>query len=379
MTALADIIARRIRREGPISLADYMSLALLHPEHGYYSRRDPLGRGGDFITAPEVSQMFGELIGLWCADYWLRSGSPAAFSLVELGPGRGTLMADALRAAAGVPGFLDAKRLCLVEASPTLKAAQREMLAPHRPRWLTSLSELAEGPIILISNEFFDALPVRQFTRRDGLWHENLVDLGPDDRSFRIVVDRAPARHTPLLDRLYPSPDENDVAELPGMALSLVSEITQRLSQPATGPGTSNGGVALIVDYGYYPSQPQATLQAVKSHGRHNPLATPGEADLTVHVNFAALLAAATEAGADTWAPVGQGAFLEALGIETRAATLSANAGPVQRREIEAAKRRLTDPDQMGVLFKAAALSSPGFPQPAGFAEKTTEHHAGSD
>ena len=379
MTALADIIARRIRREGPISLADYMSLALLHPEHGYYSRRDPLGRSGDFITAPEVSQMFGELIGLWCADYWLRSGSPAAFSLVELGPGRGTLMADALRAAAGVPGFLDAKRLCLVEASPTLKAAQRETLGPHRPRWLTSLSELAKGPIILIANEFFDALPLRQFTRRDGHWHENLVGLGPNDRSFRIMVDRAPAQHTPLLNRLYPSPDENDVAELPGMALSLVSEIAQRLSQPATEPEAPHGGAALIMDYGYYPSQPQATLQAVKSHERHDPLTAPGEADLTVHVNFEALLAAAAEAGADTWAPVGQGAFLEALGLETRVATLSAKAGPAQRRDIEAAKHRLTDPDQMGVLFKAAALSCPGFPQPAGFAEKTTEHHAGSD
>ena len=379
MTALADIIAQRIRREGPVSLADYMSLALLHPEHGYYSHRDPLGRSGDFITAPEISQMFGELIGLWCADYWLRAGRPSAFSLVELGPGRGTLMADALRAAAGVPGFLDAKRLCLIEASPTLKAIQREVLGPHRPRWLGSLSDLADGPIILIANEFFDALPTRQFTRRDGLWHENLVGLGPDDQSFRIVVDRAPAPHTPLLDRLYPRPDESGIAELPGMALSLVSEIAQRLSQPATEPGAPHGGAALIVDYGYYPSQPQATLQAVKGHGRHDPLTAPGEADLTVHVNFEALLAAAAEAGADTWAPVGQGAFLEALGIETRAATLSAKADPAQRRDIEAAKHRLTDPDQMGVLFKAAALSCPGFPQPAGFAEKTTEHHAGSD
>lgn len=379
MTALADIIARRIRREGPISLADYMSLALLHPEHGYYSRRDPLGRRGDFITAPEISQMFGELIGLWCADCWLRSGRPAAFSLVELGPGRGTLMADALRAAAGVPGFLDAKRLCLVEASPTLKAAQRESLGPHRPRWLSSLSELADGPIILIANEFFDVLPVRQFTRRGGLWHENLVGSGPDDQSFRIVVDRAPAQHTPLLDRLYPNPDENEVAELPSMALSLVSEIALRLGAPTTTPGTPNGGAALLVDYGYYPSRPQATLQAVRAHGRHDPLTAPGEADLTVHVNFEALLAAAAESGADTWAPVGQGAFLEALGIEARAAALSAKASPAQGRDIEAAKHRLTDPHQMGVLFKAAALSSPDFPQPAGFAEKTTERHAGSD
>ena len=193
------------------------------------------------------------------------------------------------------------------------------------------------------------------------------------------MVDRAPAQHTPLLNRLYPSPDENDVAELPGMALSLVSEIAQRLSQPATEPEAPHGGAALIVDYGYYPSQPQATLQALKRHERHDPLATPGEADLTVHVNFAALLAASAEAGADTWGPVGQGAFLEALGLETRAATLSTKAGPAQRRDIEAAKHRLTDPGQMGVLFKAAALSCPGFPQPAGFAEKTTEHHAGSD
>ncbi len=376
---LADIIARRIQREGPISLADYMSLALLHPEHGYYSRRHPLGRGGDFITAPEISQMFGELIGLWCADYWLRSGSPAAFSLVELGPGRGTLMADALRAAAGVPGFLDAKRLCLVEASPTLKAVQREVLGTHRPRWLSSLSELADGPIILIANEFFDALPLRQFTRRDGHWHENLVSLDPEDQSFRMVVDRAPARHTPLLDRLYPSPDDNDIAELPSMALSLVSEIAQRLSRPTAKPDAVQGGVALIVDYGYVPSLPQATLQAVRGHQHHDPLTAPGEADLTVLVNFAALLAAATEAGADTWGPVGQGVFLGALGIEARAATLGAKADPAQRREVEAAKHRLTDPDQMGVLFKAAALSSPDFPQPAGFAEKTTEPHAGSD
>ncbi len=379
MTALADIIARRIRREGPIGLADYMSLALLHPEHGYYSRRDPLGRGGDFITAPEISQMFGELIGLWCADCWLRAGRPSPFSLVELGPGRGTLMADALRAAAGVPGFLDAKRLCLVEASHTLKAMQRGALGTHRPRWLTSLSDLADGPIILIANEFFDALPLRQFTYRSGAWHENLVTLGADDRSFRLAVDRSPARHTPLLDRLYPGADEGDVAELPGMALSLISEIAQRLSQPASEDGTPSGGAALILDYGYHPSRPQATLQALKGHARHDPFIAPGEADLTVHVNFAALLRAAAEAGAETWGPVGQGAFLEALGLEARAAALSTKASSAQRRDIEAAKHRLTDPDQMGVLFKAAALSSPDFPQPAGFAEKTTGRHAGSD
>ncbi len=368
MTPLQALIAKRIRREGPISLSDYMSLALLHPEHGYYVTRDPLGRRGDFVTAPEVSQMFGELIGLWCADYWNRMGQPTPFSLVELGPGRGSLMADALRAAAALPGFLDAKELVLVEASPALRHLQQDRLGRYQPQWLTSLSELKQQATLLIANEFFDALPVRQFTRREARWLENMVGLSECGDELCLVISREPARHTPLLDRLYPQAQDDDVAELPAAAISLVHEIALRL-RPPRGSGAPVQGAALIIDYGYYPSQPCATLQAVRAHSHHDPLVAPGEADLTAHVNFEALLMAAAEADARTWGPLDQGAFLTALGIEQRAAALAAQASPAQRQAIDAAKHRLTDPGQMGVLFKAAALTATATPVPAGFTE----------
>ena len=367
MTPLHEILATRIRREGPITLADYMSVALLHPEHGYYVTRDPLGRDGDFVTAPEISQMFGELIGLWCADLWDRMGRPAPFSLVELGPGRGTLMADALRAAAALPGFLEAMDLLLVEAGPALQQLQQEKLARHQPRWLTSLSELTPQPTILIANEFFDALPVRQYTRREARWHENMVGLTADGDAFCLAISREPARHTPLLDRLYPQAQEGDVAELPAAAIALMHEIARSLGR-TQGSSAAAQGAALLIDYGYHPSRPIASLQAVKGHQPHDPLASPGEADLTAHVNFEALLTAAAEGGAQTWGPVEQGAFLAALGIEERAAALAARANPAQQHAIAAAKHRLTDPGQMGVLFKAATLTAAETPIPAGFA-----------
>ncbi len=376
MTALHDKIATRIRREGPISLADYMSLALLHPEEGYYSRRDPLGRAGDFVTAPEVSQMFGELIGLWCADYWDRIGRPTRFSLIELGPGRGTLMVDALRAASRLPGFLDAMQLILLEASPALRALQKERLGAYRPQWIASISELESESraSLLIANEFFDALPIRQYTRRNGTWHENQVGLADDGHSFRIAISREAARHSPLLDRLYPHAPEGTVAELSNASLSLTHEIALQLCRSVD----DTGGAALIIDYGYHPSQPRASFQAVKAHQRHNPLDAPGEADLTAHVNFEALLTAAAEGGASTWGPVGQGDFLTALGIDQRVAALETKATEGQRREIESARHRLTDPSQMGVLFKAVALTAPNAPPPAGFPNRATEENAGT-
>ena len=368
MTPLQAVVAKRIRREGPISLADYIALALLHPEHGYYVTRDPLGQGGDFVTAPEVSQMFGELIGLWCADYWDRMGRPARFSLVELGPGRGTLMADALRAAAALPGFVDAAELVLIEASPALRQVQQDRLGPYQPQWLTSLSELKPQVILLIANEFFDALPVRQFTRRDAHWLETMVGLSDDGDELCLTISREPARHTPLLDRLYPQAQDGEVAELPAAAISMVHEIALRLCQ-AQGDGAPAQGAALIVDYGYYPSRAHATLQAVQAHRQHGLLETPGEADLTAHVNFQALLTAAAEGGARTWGPLNQGSFLTALGLEERAAALAARASAAQQQAIAAAKHRLTDPGQMGVLFKVAALTAKATPAPAGFAE----------
>ena len=354
---LADYLRRRIEAQGPLSVADFMADALGHPRFGYYMTRDPLGGGGDFITAPEISQMFGELIGLWCVVQWRSMGAPDPFHLVELGPGRGTLMADILRTAEGAaPEFAAALALHLVETSPTLRAAQKKTLSSVRPGpvWHDRFENVAEGPLIIIANEFFDALPVHQFARSAEGWRERLVDL--DGEGFCFVL-------SPLLTTPPPLPPglgrvaEGDVAEVSPSGAVIAAAIGGRLA--------ASSGAALIIDYGHGESALGDTLQAVKGHAYHGVLDSPGEADLTAHVDFAALGSAAAEAGAVVFGPMGQGAFLEALGLGARAAALTRNAIPDQAREIAAARARLTG--SMGGLFKVMVLSAPGLPPPPGF------------
>ncbi len=358
MTPLARHLRAEIALNGPITVAAYMAKAMSHPRHGYYMRRDPLGRDGDFITAPEVSQMFGELVGLWCVAGWEQIGRPAKALLVELGPGRGTLMSDALRAIAAAPACRDALEVHLVETSPALRAAQARALEGVPAAWHGELQAAPEAPMLLIANELFDALPVHQFVRRLEGWRERLVDAAPGG-GFRFVLAAGPTPAAALLPESLNGAPPGSVAELSPAAISLAHEIGRRVA--------AHRGLALIIDYGAGRGPLGDTLQAVRRHGRHEVLDDPGEADLSARVDFATLARAASEAGARAFGPVTQGDFLRALGIETRAAGLKRDATRKQRTDIDAALTRLADPARMGSLFKALAIAPSDAPPPAGF------------
>jgi SAM-dependent MidA family methyltransferase len=352
-TPLARELARLIAADGPIPVADYMALCLGHPRYGYYRTRDPLGGAGDFVTAPEVSQMFGELIGLWAVDVWQRMGAPGRFVLAELGPGRGTLMADALRAVRIVPGFRAALELHLVEIGPVLRARQRETLAASdiAPAWHDHVATLPEAPLIVIANEFFDALPVHQAVKAADGWHARRVGLDTaGDLVFALDPAPLPGFAALLPAHLAAAPEG---AVFEWRADSVVAELCRRL--------VGHGGAALVIDYGHAASALGDTLQAVRGHAYADPLQAPGEADLTAHVDFAALAAAAERAGAAVLGPLTQGVFLRALGIEQRAAKLKAAAGAEQRAAIDAALARLSGSgrDEMGELFKVLVLADP--------------------
>jgi NADH dehydrogenase [ubiquinone] 1 alpha subcomplex assembly factor 7 len=316
----------------------------------YYATHDPFA---DFTTAPEISQVFGELIGAWCADYWQRMGAPDPVLLVELGPGRGTLMADALRATRRVPGFHAALKLHLVEQSPVLRRMQQEKLAAHTPQFHDTVATLPQGPMLLIANEFVDALPIAQFERRDGAWHERQITVDEATGAFARRVNPQPSRMGPIL----PAAPDGAVLEL--RTLSPDAHIAIRLRE--------QGGAALFIDYGYYPSQAGDTLQAVRDHRSVSIVECPGEADLTAHVNFHDIAFTAAGNHAAVHGPVTQRDFLLRLGIEAREAALLEAAGAAQQEPIRSGCRRLIDPAQMGNLFKVLALTQEGGPVPAGF------------
>jgi NADH dehydrogenase [ubiquinone] 1 alpha subcomplex assembly factor 7 len=351
-TAPDDFAARliaRIRDDGPISVADYMRACNGH----YYATRDPFGAAGDFTTAPEISQVFGELIGAWCADYWQRMGAPDRVLLVELGAGRGTLMADALRATRHVPGFHDALTLHLVETSPALRAMQQTKLAAYAPQFHDHFLKIPSGPMLLVANEFIDALPIMQFDRRHGAWHQRQVAFDEATGALAIRAEPRPSSMDPIL------PEAPDGAVLEARTLSPDAYIAGHLRD--------HGGAALIVDYGYYPTQSADTLQAVRQHKKVPITQSPGEVDLTAHVDFHHLAITAAGNGAAIHGPVTQAQFLIALGIEARAAALLKNAAPDQQIAIRSGCRRLIEPAEMGTLFKVLALAQKGGPVPAGF------------
>jgi SAM-dependent MidA family methyltransferase len=355
MTALADELREIIVAEGPMSVERYMALCLQHPRHGYYTTREAIGRAGDFITAPEVDQMFGELLGLWAALVWTDMGAPRPFRLVELGPGRGTLMADALRATRIVPGFHAAARIDLVETSPRLKAAQRENLegASQHIGWHRAIEDVPRGPAIIIANEFFDALPVRHYVRDADGWHERVVGL--DAKGM-------------LRFGALPEPVEiAAVAGAPGQLLEIGHAALRAMDQLARRIA-ADGGALLLCDYGHTTTGLGETLQAMRDHDYVDVLATPGEADLTAHVDFAAVARAAETGGGCVHGPVEQGIFLRRLGIVERAAMLRRRANETQALLIDAALARFTAPDSsMATLFKVMAVTQRDALVPPGF------------
>jgi NADH dehydrogenase [ubiquinone] 1 alpha subcomplex assembly factor 7 len=361
VSALEERLRRLILDHGPISVARFMALALAHPTGGYYACRDPLGAAGDFVTSPEVSQLFGELVGLALAQHWLDLGRPPRVLLVELGPGRGTLMADALRAAWVVPGFLESVGVHLVETSPVLRERQAAALRRLPVRWHDELAGVPQDrPLLLVANEFLDALPIRQFVRRFGRWHERMVAVD-DAGVFRFTL--AP-RSTP-----FPLVVERVPADLPDGAVLELGPAREALAETIAARLVEQGGLALLIDYGSDDAVATVgdTLQAVRHHARVDPFTAPGEVDLSAHVDFGAVGRRAASAGAVVYGPIGQAAFLGRLGIELRLRRLLERATPTQREALESGSTRLVDPHQMGELFKAMALTAPGAPLPPGF------------
>ncbi|MHA1127475.1 MAG: class I SAM-dependent methyltransferase [Alphaproteobacteria bacterium] len=358
MTELTNKIKSRIAEAGPISIAEYMHICLNDAEHGYYTTRDPFGPDGDFITAPEVSQMFGEMIGLWLMQVWADQGRPEKFALVELGPGRGTLMADILRTAEVMPSFREAAEVWLVETSPAMRRKQAAtMIMEGTPNWVNTVEDLPELPIFLIANEFFDALPIHQFGPTDAGWQERLIDVVDGKLAYTS------SRPTPNadLDEFFTGLPENLFAEVSYVAENIAATLGDHIAK--------HGGAALVIDYGEWDGAGD-TLQAVQNHDPVNELDHPhGQADVTAHVNFAALARAAGAARTEGLSP--QGTFLQRIGINQRAQTLAGGAEKSIVEEIGSAHNRLTHPDEMGNLFKVMGIVHKDAPNAPGFEDES--------
>jgi NADH dehydrogenase [ubiquinone] 1 alpha subcomplex assembly factor 7 len=366
MTPLEAIIKEIIcsrGADGHMDLAEYMGLCLGHPEYGYYMTRDPFGKGGDFTTAPEISQMFGEMIGAWLADTWMNMGEPERVILLECGAGRGTLMVDALRATKQIAGFHEAVQLHLLEISPVLRAAQKRALKGYDATWHSDIESLpTDSPLLILGNEFLDALPVRQLVFTDTGWQEKVIKININDtlRLYKIEADNTVKALIPSM--LIP-PKIGGHLEVSLEQDDFIAEISKIVLK--------QGGNAFFVDYGFTHNVAGDTLQAVKNHSYCDVLDSPGEVDLTAHVNFARLSQQLMEKNLTVHGPVSQGEFLKGLGIEVRAQSLSRVATDKQRIEIDSALKRLTGDKtkdgEMGALFKVIAFSSDPALNLAGF------------
>ncbi len=372
MTGLARKLKAIIETEGPIPFDRYMQLCLGDPDFGYYITRDPFGADGDFTTAPEISQMFGELVGLWAAETWSRQKIRGPVRLVELGPGRGTLMADALRACRVAPDFLaSVEEICLVETSPILREKQELKLQGRgvNIRWCESVADVPAGPAIFIANEFFDALPVRHFIRVEEGWCEKLVGID-DDGNFFVG--------------LAAEPEQLIRAEAPVGAILEICATGHKLAAAISARIVRQGGAALIIDYGHVDTAYGESVQALRRHVSVDPLTEPGNCDITAHVDFASLTRAAAASGAVAYGPITQADFLRRLGVVQRAKALRANGNPVQAANVDQELRRLTSADPeigaggrmvpgMGDLFKVIAIQPPDAPTPPGFEPEATD------
>ena len=357
MTPLERKIRKQINASGPISVSNFMSTAMANPFHGYYQTRDPFGLTGDFITAPEISQVFGEILGLWCAVTWQKGNKPKELNLVELGPGRGTLMSDIMRSGITVPSFLDAVQIHLVETSDVLCKIQRQVLSNFKVHWHKTLDTIPQKPTLIIANEFFDALPVDQYVNTKQGWYERRVDYDEEKNKFFFM----------------PYKKKNSIKipkQLQNARLGAVFEncpIGQKLADQIGRWICLHGVAAIIIDYGYTALNTLETLQAVKSHRTHNPLLEIGEADLTAHVDFSAISNSLKKGGVKVYGPINQGEFLLSLGIKARIKKLLEGANSKQTESLLEGCRRLTSSSQMGTLFKVIAVLPPNQPAPAGF------------
>ncbi len=349
---LGALIDMEIRQTGPMTIAGYMTRALNHGRLGYYAAGGRVGLTGDFITAPEISQMFGELIGFWCVNLWQEMKEPKSFTLLELGPGRGTLMADLLRAATKAPGFRDALHLQLFDSNRDLRGLQQERLREYDPYWADEIDAVGDDPLIVIANEFFDALPIRQFVRAERGWHERQVGLREGKRTFGLSPALIENEAMPAAARTAAAGEVYEYGVFAEAAIKDLAEVVAR-----------QGGAILAIDYGYAKTQTGETLQAIRNHAFADPLDAPGETDISAHVNFEALAQAAVPLETKLTT---QRDFLTRLGIAERAAAL-VRANPAELDSIEAALKRLIAPDQMGELFKVFCAHSPGL-ESAGFA-----------
>jgi SAM-dependent MidA family methyltransferase len=356
-------IKRLIKLSGPMPVWRYMELCLTHPQHGYYISRDPLGREGDFTTSPEVSQMFGELLGLWAASIWKAIGSPTTLRLIELGPGRGTLMADALRALRVLPPLYQALSVHLVEINPVLRERQKAALAGVRViAWHDSIEEVPKGPSVIFANEYFDCLPIHQAVKRETGWHERTVEIDGNGKLAFGVSDEVIPRFEVLLPPLVRAAPVGAIFEW--RPDTEIMKIATRMRDQR--------GAALIIDYGHIRSDAGDTFQAIARHSFADPLKNPGQADVTAHVDFQALLRAGEDLGARVHGPVPQGDFLKRLGIETRALALMAKTTHEVSEDISTALKRLTGGGRsgMGSMFKVLAISEPGLTELAGFSDQ---------
>jgi NADH dehydrogenase [ubiquinone] 1 alpha subcomplex assembly factor 7 len=371
VSPLLSEIRKLIKSSGPMPVWRYMELCLMHPQHGYYVSRDPLGREGDFTTAPEVSQMFGELLGLWAASVWRAIGEPPLLRLIELGPGRGTMMADALRALRVLPPLYQSLTIHMVEVNPVLREKQRATLSGVRNiTWHDSIDDVLDGPAVILANEYFDVLPIHQMVKRETGWHERTVEL---DNNGTLVFAHMPEptpRFEVLLPPLVRAAPVGAVFEWrPDME---IMKIARRVRE--------QDGAAVIIDYGHTRSDAGDTFQAIARHSFADPLQNPGQADVTAHVDFQALARAAEDLGARVHGPATQGDFLKRLGIETRAASLKAKATPEASADIDGALKRLTDSGRggMGSMFKVVGISQPDLISLAGLSEETQGEKAGT-
>ena len=356
-------IKKLIKTSGPMPVWRYMELCLTHPQHGYYVSRDPLGREGDFTTSPEVSQMFGELLGLWAASVWKGLGSPSLLRLIELGPGRGTMMADALRALRVLPPLYQALSIHLVEINPVLREKQKAALSGARSiEWHDNIDEVPEGPAVILASEYFDVLPIHQVVKRETGWHERTVEIDSNGKlGFGFAAEPTP-RFEVLLPPLVRAAPVGAVFEWRPDAE--IMKIATRMR--------NQGGAALIIDYGHIRSDAGDTFQAIARHSFADPLKNPGQADVTAHVDFQALARAAEDIGARVHGPVPQGEFLQRLGIETRALGLMAKATHEVSEDISSALKRLIGGGRggMGSMFKVLAVSEPNLTSLAGLSDQ---------